>query len=144
MRKLLIVSDSHGEFEKLKELIYNHKDFYCIHLGDYCISDSVLDEMRICYVKGNCDFSRAEAEKILNIDENIIFMTHGHKYNVKSTYVNIYYKALECKARYCLFGHTHREVIFEEDGIIFINPGSFRDTGSYVEIIDDKVVFKRM
>ncbi len=142
--KLLIVSDSHGEYDNLIKLFESHKGYLIIHCGDYCINEKLLNDYNVIYVKGNCDLSRAESERIFSVDSKKILLTHGHKYHVKSTLTNIYYKALEENCNYVLFGHTHRYFNFVEDGIHFINPGSFRDTGNYVEIIDDEVFLKRM
>lgn len=143
MLKLLIVSDSHGLKDELVDLVNRYKDYQVLHLGDYCISEKILDENNIIYVKGNCDFSRSLESRVLNIEGYKIFMTHGHKYKVKSNYMNIYYKALEENVNYCLFGHTHNEAMFKENKITFINPGSYKDSRSYVLIEDDKVYFKR-
>lgn len=144
MRPLLIVSDSHGLKDELFELFLKYKDYYIIHLGDYCINDSLLEKRNICFVRGNCDLSFAPVERLLNIDGNIIFMTHGHKYNVKSQMNSLYYKALENKANYCLYGHTHIEALFSSEGITFINPGSFKSNRSYCVIENGEVIFKRM
>lgn len=143
MQKWLIISDSHGM--DLKEILEAHKDFVIFHCGDFCCNRSILDEYGVKYVKGNCDFLLAQdTEKELQIDGYTVFITHGHKYNVKSTYTGIYYRALEVGANYCLFGHTHRESDFIEEGVHFLNPGSLKDSGSYIEIIDGNVSFKRM
>lgn len=144
MEKLLIISDSHGLTDELIKLCRSHRDYKILHLGDFCINEKTLNDLNICYVKGNCDFSRADSEKLLEINGKKIFMTHGNKYNVKSSIMNLYYKALELNVDYCLFGHTHHELMCIEDGITFLNPGSLKDTGSYIEIVEGKVSFKRM
>ena len=34
-------------------------------------------------VKGNCDFDNVEDELIFDIEDKVIFLCHGDKYNVK-------------------------------------------------------------
>ena len=34
----------------------------------------------------------------------------------------------------CVYGHTHKDVYKEEDGIIILNPGSSRSYGTYALI----------
>ena len=51
-------------------------------------------------------------------------MTHGHYYGVS---MDIYGLIDEAKARNCqavFFGHTHKPLITEKDGIFALNPGS--------------------
>lgn len=141
MQKWLIISDSHGM--NLDEIIKSHPGFKIIHCGDWCINKSFLDKNDIIYVKGNCDISLSDSEKIIELDGYKVFITHGHKYGVKTGYINLYYRALEAECNYCFFGHTHRPTSFEMDEIKFLNPGSLRD-GYYIEIIDGKIDFKRM
>lgn len=144
MQKWLIVSDSHGLNKELKELFDTHKDYKIFHCGDYCINDKLLKEYNVNYVRGNCDFSRHSLEEIIDIDGFKILLTHGHKYDVKRTYTNIYYRALELNADYVFFGHTHRQSNFCEDGITFLNPGSLKDSLSYIEVVEGIITFKRM
>ena len=66
-----------------------------------------------------------------------MFITHGHKYNVKMRLDSIYYKTLELDCNYLLFGHTHYPVCQNLNGIYVLNPGSLRD-GTYITIIDNE------
>lgn len=101
-------------------------DFY-IHLGDY-IKDAkeILGEMNKSYiaVKGNCDIIDGEEEVIIHLNEKKFFISHGHRYNVKYGYNNIYYRALEWEADIVLFGHTHMPISLWYQGTLFFNPGS--------------------
>lgn len=143
MQKWLIISDSHGM--DLRTILEAHKDFKIFHCGDFGINKSILDEYGVIYVKGNCDLSFGTAtEKEVTIDGYKILITHGHRYNVKSTYSGIFYAAREAEVDYLMFGHTHQEADFSEEGTRFLNPGSLKYGGTYIEIIDGKVLFKRM
>lgn len=128
--KIVVVSDTHGNnkevIEKISEM---ERPDLLFHLGDY-----IEDGIKICtalgidtiMVKGNGD----QGNRIYNEDELIeisgrkIFLTHGHRYDVRYGITNLYYKALELNVDMVLFGHTHVPINIEENGIIFMNPGS--------------------
>lgn len=141
MQKWLIISDSHGM--DLTKIVESHKDFKIIHCGDWCINKTKLDELGIIYVKGNCDITFTDTDKLILLDGFKVYITHGHMYGVKTGYMNLYYKALESQCDYCFFGHTHIKTSFEMENIKFLNPGSLKN-GDYIEIIDGKIEFKRM
>lgn len=127
--KLGVISDSHGDVYRCEMAIKKMEDVdYLIHLGDYCRdAEKISKELKrdIIYVKGNCDFSSsADTDRVIEVEGRKFFITHGHKYNVKSDYLGLYYKAEEIGADAVLFGHTHSAKVFEQNGILFINPGS--------------------
>lgn len=127
--RLGLLSDSHGDIYGAKRAIKKMGDVdLLIHLGDYCRdAEKISKEIKrdIIYVRGNCDFSSdVETDRIIEFGGKKIFITHGHKYNVKSDYMGLYYKAEEIGADAVLFGHTHTAIVFEMNGILFINPGS--------------------
>ncbi|MEA1975725.1 MAG: metallophosphoesterase [Bacillota bacterium] len=139
--KILIVSDSHGDKETLLSVIEKENPEKVFFLGDY-ISDiyeiESLLNADICAVKGNTDVGVNGVEDIiLNIYNQRILLTHGHKYNVNQTMYKLYLKARENFVDYVFFGHTHRYEDFIENGIRFINPGSIAkprdgDKGTYI------------
>ncbi|RYD06169.1 hypothetical protein N752_04585 [Desulforamulus aquiferis] len=53
-----------------------------------------------------------------------IFITHGHRYGVKSNTVAILERAKKLQARVAIYGHTHVADLREEEGVIIMNPGS--------------------
>ncbi|WP_143316802.1 metallophosphoesterase [Clostridium sp. HBUAS56017] len=142
--RIAVVSDTH-RMKNYIEVIKKHikgADIL-IHLGDNIEDVKELSrgfEGEIYAVKGNCDFSNLyPSEQILDICGKRIFITHGHNYGVKSSFNNIFYKAKEIGADIALFGHTHENIIFTEEGIIFMNPGSAalpRGKGRYIGFID--------
>lgn len=148
MSKILIVSDSHGltkELEVLRERHVQEVDLM-IHCGD---SQLMPDEKYISgylTVMGNCDFGGYPIETITEVAGRKIFVTHGHKYSVKTSLMNLKYKAQEFRANIVCFGHSHvlgAEVI---DGILFLNPGSirlprerFEKTYIILDLLDDKI-----
>src|SRR5699024_8457377 len=60
------------------------------------------------------------------INKRRIFITHGHLYNVKSSLMQLQYRALEVEADIALFGHSHIAHCEQIDNQLFINPGSIR------------------
>ncbi len=137
--KLLIVSDTHGELDKLIELANKYTDYTKIHLGDRGFDKEELDKLGFIYVDGNCDIGNNK-EKELVIDNDKIFITHGDKYNVKFGLDKLYFKALSLNVNYVFYGHTHIQSLIETDGIPFINPGSLLND-NYC-IIDDTIKLK--
>ena len=125
----LIVSDTHGNTRILEQLLENYKSITntVIHLGDHARDMSRFkDNETVLYiVNGNTDPMIAEYdERVIELDGKRIFITHGHRYGVKSSYTDLIYKAEELDVQACLFGHSHVPVIFKEKGIFFMNPGS--------------------
>src|SRR4051812_28160383 len=98
MTKVLIVSDSHGltkELEIIRERHLNEVDLM-IHCGD---SELLPDNQAISgylTVMGNCDFGGGyPLETTAEAGGRKFFITHGHRYSVKSSLMSLKYKALE-------------------------------------------------
>ena len=151
MKRLIAVSDSHGNakaIEKLFPLIAeNH---YFIHLGDG-ISDlgKALSEFpkKVEFCQGNCDFYAGVADEgILEVENIKIFYCHGHRYGVKGGLSALAIRAKSLGCQLALYGHTHRPLITQEEGVTLINPGSLRFSveagGSYCYLVvnGEKVV----
>lgn len=141
---IAVISDTHRN-EKYIEIAkkYISSADVLIHLGDNTedIKELARDFKGDVYgVKGNCDFSNDyPKEQIINIYNKKIFITHGDLYGVKYGFNNIYYKAKEIGADIVLFGHTHQQLLIEEDGMVFMNPGSIslpRLNGRYIGYIN--------
>lgn len=124
---ILVVSDTHGDITLLEKLAKKYKNYdYLIHLGDY-VEDvyKVKFDGIVVPVRGNRDLNKdAEQERVLQIMNHKIFLTHGHKYHVKYGLDRLFLKSLEINSTITLFGHTH--VPFKEniDGAYLLNPGS--------------------
>lgn len=122
-----IISDTHGRFVHLAVNMMGKIDAL-IHLGDYYRDVLPLTSslgIPVHFVKGNCDVGgNAPLEILLNLSGKNFFITHGHKYDVKISIKPLVLKARSSNADVVLFGHTHIPEIFEEDNIIFMNPGS--------------------
>jgi len=129
--KILVFSDSHGYIKNFGEILKNYEDevTYVIHLGDY---DRDVEKVKPFFtnykfinISGNCDFGTLlPSEKIFILSDKIFFITHGHKYGVKSNIIRLAHSAEEKNANICLFGHTHIPVLTSKNNIIYMNPGS--------------------
>ncbi|MDF2607686.1 MAG: phosphodiesterase, family [Bacillales bacterium] len=138
--KILIISDTHGEKGVIKELNkkYNGIVNYSVHCGDSELKydDPVIKDFYI--VKGNCDFfGKFEDDLHININDLSVFITHGHRYNVKSHLYMLEEKAQSIGADIVCFGHSHLLGVEKINGILYINPGSLilprgRKEGTYV------------
>ena len=136
--KILLVSDSHGDYQALDQLAakYPNMDLY-LHAGD-----SEQDEFSIkpfISVRGNCDHYYDFPNYL------VIPSPFGNIYVQHTPYVS---KSVinEHNAKIVIHGHTHVRRNESKNGILFINPGAIsyaRDkfNGSYAIIeIDSKNV----
>lgn len=127
--KILIVSDSHGLTEELLEIKarYAHEVQMMIHCGDSELQadEEALENFHV--VQGNCDFIGTFPEDLIKELGGLrVFVTHGHRYGVKSTLLNLSLRAQEAAANIVCFGHSHFLGAEMIEGIMFINPGSIR------------------
>ena len=145
MIRLLIFSDSHGETEKMITQTENLIGInYIIHLGDHAKDarglEMLFPDIKHIYVRGNCDFcDPADDEKIFEIEGKKFFITHGHVYSVKSTLENLKKYAEENKIDCVLFGHTHISLCEKYGNILYLNPGSARESAGVIEIDNGKL-----
>ena len=147
MKKIVVLSDTHRNIKAIMKIadIMIESD-YVIHLGDhYCDMDDFepLLKGKLSRVHGNCDCG-AQKEIILEIEGVKVFATHGDLYGVKGGTERLKRRAKELGCALALYGHTHRAIIAEEEGITIINPGSMAATSPtksfcYIVINDKKI-----
>lgn len=130
--ELLVLSDSHGDFQSLETLIKRHWDIDTIvHLGDgteeiWQISQ-LYPHKTYYYVTGNNDDDRdAPEELLLEVDGVKIYLTHGHIFSLRKRKENMAFRAKELGAVVAFFGHTHVFSQEEVDGVLLINPGAVK------------------
>lgn len=151
--RVIVLSDSHGEENNLRWMLeqcwrmIGPVDTY-IHCGDGARDFRRLenfirtrDEHALMIgVKGNCDFFEdvPELEEI-TLGGARLLVTHGHRFQVKSTYAPL---DIEAKRRGCvaaLFGHTHVPCV-EQRNVLLVNPGSAAsDTLALLDIENGQV-----
>lgn len=128
--KVLIISDSHGLEKELFEVFDRHKHEVdaIIHCGDSELpKKAFLEYKKLLIVGGNCDYDRTYDLEIYDELNHIkIFITHGHLHNVKFSTTKLSYRAEELGANLVCFGHSHLAKAFQENEVVYINPGSFR------------------
>lgn len=164
--KLLVISDSHGRADRVREIASRHKDAEAIlFLGDGVRDLELIDPIEtraVCAVRGNCDiFSLFSAEKsefseerLLVFGEWHILMMHGHTHGVKGGIENALLYAYSKGADILLFGHTHIPVekYFPEGSIVggvtltrpmyAFNSGSLGESSfGYIEIRGKDILF---
>jgi hypothetical protein len=133
MKKILVLSDSHGNVENMIRAVESTDPDMIIHLGD-CWADAEeliaeFPDIPMERVPGNCDCRQDPAERILLIEGKKIMICHGHTQNVKSSYLNLQYTAQEKRVDAALFGHTHRIFYGEHNRIVYLNPGTIGAAG---------------
>ncbi len=143
----MIASDLHGSFYYVNQLIERFIQEKCDHLillGDILYHGprndlpkdyspkkviSLLNSIKekIICIQGNCDaevdgmvleFDILTPYKRVEIDGNILHLTHGHKFNEKSPLTHAK------EGEIVLFGHTHVPFDKTVNGSRYINPGS--------------------
>lgn len=133
--KILLISDSHGEFKKINKMYKKEKPEIVIFSGDGAKDFEELSyaypESKFIGVKGNVDFDYNMNIRVdFEIEGKKILLTHGHLYGVKSSYGVLLAEAKRGNADIVVFGHTHEPLNESFDGIKLFNPGSAKD-GNY-------------
>ena len=152
-RKILVFSDSHNNSKYINKALEMHSDAdMFVHLGDGAcdLSRSFPEhyEKPLVFIEGNGEYYgwvgsdrryRPLQFGFTEFEGKKIFMTHGHRFGVKSTLTPIINEAISRDADILLFGHTHEacEGVITSDNdhgfkitkpIHIMNPGSI---GSY-------------
>ncbi len=149
LKRLVVFSDTHKCIEPCVRMINNIKDIdMIIHAGDHWADareiENSFGDIPIKYVKGNCDFSLAPIEELIEVEDKKIFVTHGHMYDVKlepDRYDTIKKRGYELGADIVVFGHTHIPYNMNLGNITLFNPGSVKYTRNFgvIEIENGKI-----
>lgn len=128
MKKILILSDSHGNLDNMIFAVRDTDPDLIIHLGD-CWSDAVWLHRKVAdipmeHVPGNCDCTNEKEVQVIRVEDRDVMLCHGHTFNVKAGYLNLKYSAEERGVHAALFGHTHRVFYGTHNGVAYLNPGS--------------------
>ncbi|MCL2499616.1 MAG: metallophosphoesterase [Defluviitaleaceae bacterium] len=128
--RILVISDSHGQSERVKSLLVKYADevHAVLHLGDLdrdLLKHEGSTELRLLAVAGNCDNTLSSPhERLLTLGRRKILMVHGNQYIVNQNTDRLACRALEQEADICLFGHTHIAETFTDGNVFYMNPGS--------------------
>ena len=148
---ILVLSDSHSTLRFMRLCVEKIQPDALIHLGDYFDDAVVLKEeypqILVYQVPGNCDRYRCPPGLPEILVENIcgvrVYMTHGHRHQVKMSIGLLLKDARAAKADIVLYGHTHAaDCHREDDGLWVMNPGScgyYGGSAGIIEIVDGKM-----
>lgn len=136
MTKILVVSDSHGSYWRLRDAIEKEpaaKIVFFLGDGERDIEKASADfpDRFFHIVQGNCDWGSALPLNVLDeIEGKRIYACHGHSHLVKYGTADLLAAAREKKVAVALYGHTHNPAADYADGVLLFNPGSIRE-GKY-------------
>jgi uncharacterized protein len=126
--RIIVVSDTHGNYLAPLSFLEETGADLLIHLGDEIADAKALEQIidtPVLKVPGNCDPGAKEPRELLaSIAGKKFFITHGDLYRVKNGIDRLAEKAAAMNAAAVLFGHTHKPSIQKQDGILLINPGN--------------------
>ena len=144
--KILVLSDSHSALRFMHSCMAA-----VVHLGDHYDDGLALKEgypsVRFYQVPGNCDRYRCPPgipeiliERVLGVN---LYMTHGHKHQVKLFLGALLRDARACRVQAVLYGHTHcADCHKEPDGLWVLNPGScgyYGGSVGLIEVVNNKI-----
>lgn len=130
MTKLLILSDSHNSTSAVERILHAESDATAVvFLGDGLrdLEEALAlhPKMKVYAVAGNCDFGALEPlDGLAAFDQVVVFYTHGHMYGVKYDLDTLADAAAARGAEVALFGHTHKPIALQKNGVFLFNPGS--------------------
>lgn len=121
---LLILSDSHGRPDRIREAVRRVRPDGILFAGDglrdltYGNPPALPEGCPLWAVAGNCDWLTSpiivggvalepESEELITVEGVRILLTHGHKYGVKGGLGAVIARAVARQADVLIFGHTH-------------------------------------
>ena len=128
--RILVIGDTHGNTENILDIMHDLAGRLdaVIHLGDIVSDAEIIKSVPVHTVAGNCDKNTsAPDEDLLEAEGKLIYITHGHLFNVNYSTKRIEERAKELNADVCLFGHTHIPYLNVDHGHITMNPGSLSE-----------------
>lgn len=127
--KILVVSDSHGDFSSLRQIHAREKPLdLLVHLGDGVLDALLLQKMtgvRVEAVNGNNDPRGAFPEELCcKLEDTVIYLSHGYTLHVRAGLQQLVRAARRAKANLALFGHTHQPQLVRKKELTLFNPGA--------------------
>lgn len=122
--KVVLVSDSHGNMGVLLDILNAHPDAdLFLHAGDIELPSAGLERYQI--VQGNNDYYYDyPLELSFMTPYGKLILLHSHTLSMVHHTEKLHEYAKKHLASILCFGHTHRHLFQEEEGIYLINPGS--------------------
>ena len=128
-KKLLVLSDSHGDLRALAGILSwlkNNPVDAAVFLGDG-INDLERAHFPLIVqtVRGNSDYGVSGRETaVLDFGGRRFFLCHGHRYSLYDDFDTLINAARSARADTALFGHTHVPFCKTVNGLLLLNPGS--------------------
>jgi hypothetical protein len=144
--KLLVFGDSHGRSRAVQRMLRRAekgtKPDLVLFAGDglYDALDLRYEGYHVLAVRGNCDLaapSDIPYELTFPVNGKTIYLTHGHRLQVKQGLSLLFARAREVDAALAIYGHTHTQTLEYREGILLLNPGALRDGGFAIVTVDD-------
>ncbi|MDL2257823.1 YfcE family phosphodiesterase [Eubacteriales bacterium OttesenSCG-928-K08] len=126
--KILVLSDSHNDVKTMRLLVEKIEPDCIFHLGDL-ITDALelkqsFPNTPLHCVRGNCDDPFYDRfEQLISLNGKLFYITHGDRFGVKTGLTSLLKRAEGFGANAVLFGHTHRPLLKNENGLWVMNPG---------------------
>lgn len=149
--KIGIISDTHGDQLAIRQVIklVTEVDVW-LHAGD-CSQDAEylrsLVKVPVIAARGNCDGqTAARLDEFVELENRKIWLTHGHRYNVKRGRDELLQIAKHHTVNVVIYGHTHIPENCWYEGVLVFNPGSAtcsygsRGTFGIIEIDAETIV----
>ncbi len=157
MIKLLAIGDSHLPrraksipdqiIKKLNQLVEIEKFDYTFFTGDVVKAPKFMNFLNLItknnffVVIGNMDYYGGNRDapvyqnlnlSMKNYDNLIIGLTHGHQVSPRGDHSQLELISIEKSFNILISGHTHKEEIFLQSGILLLNPGSITGAWSFI------------
>lgn len=127
MKKILVMSDTHGNTKIIDKILSTNIYDISIHAGDYTCSSVFINSRFDYVVRGNNDFDNNSDELYFEIEGIKFNLQHGHligSYFQLDNYDYMKKVLYDKKVDILIHGHTHVSKIFEYENGIVLNPGS--------------------
>ena len=137
--KILVLSDSHSALKFMRQCVESVKPDAIIHLGDFFDDGVVIREENPSWQPETL------VQPVFGVE---LFMTHGHRQNVKMGLGALLKDARASRVDAVLYGHTHQtDCRREPDGLWILNPGSCGyggGTAGLIQVENRKIVTCRI
>jgi hypothetical protein len=128
MKKIIILSDTHGNNDVMSRILKSNNYDIAIHSGDYECDPNYMIKNFDYFVQGNHDFHNQPNKLTFEIEGIKFHLQHGHLIGSyddldDNNYMSDIISALEIDV--IIHGHTHKTKVVELDNNKYIvNPGS--------------------
>lgn len=131
-KKILVVSDNHGNRANLQMVVDEWKDKIdvMVHCGDSEFSADYLKSLvsvPVYLAEGNCDYGfGSDSEELFEFEGHVCFVTHGHRYGANWGDEEMVERAMNLGADILFYGHTHVPAynVYNAEHVTVLNPGS--------------------